>query len=227
MRDFIHRYLGRCNGRPRLQPAGRGLLRTNSEKARRGLHEQAQSFVLSCPAGIRVPVTRHRDATNRLFGRTWTSCPLLIATLSVPTFIAMSWAMRGLAPTRPRLAGAAMGLASGGIGAVVYSLHCPEMGAPFLGSWYLVGLLIPTADGYAPRAAAIALVIRSPIISSKAPILDCAVASLAKRRSRCRKSVSCVRRRDIRCPGLGVSLRRPVSRAATGLENASLLRRLP
>lgn len=40
-----------------------------------------------------------------------------------------------------------MGLASGGIGAVVYSLHCPEMGAPFLGSWYLAGLLIPTAMG--------------------------------------------------------------------------------
>jgi hypothetical protein len=82
-----------------------------------------------------------------LFGRTWTSCPLLIATLSVPTFAAMTWATKGLAPTRLRLAGAAIGFASGGLAAVVYSLHCPEMGAPFLGSWYLAGLLIPTALG--------------------------------------------------------------------------------
>ena len=81
------------------------------------------------------------------FGRTWRSCPLLIATLSAPSFFAVMWAVRGLAPTRLRSAGAAAGLLSSGIGAVVYSLHCPEMGAPFLGSWYLLGMLIPTAAG--------------------------------------------------------------------------------
>ena len=58
--------------------------------------------------------------------------PGLIATLSVPTFAAMAWATKGFAPTRLRLAGAAMGLASGGVAAAVYSLHCPEMAAPFL-----------------------------------------------------------------------------------------------
>ncbi len=39
------------------------------------------------------------------------------------------------------------GLLAGACAALVYSLHCPEMGAPFLGSWYLAGLLIPTALG--------------------------------------------------------------------------------
>ena len=90
------------------------------------------------------------DATERnalLYGGTWRTCPLLIAALSVPAFFATLWAMKGLAPTRLRLAGAAAGLASGTIGAVVYSLHCPEMGAPFLGSWYLLGMLLPTAVG--------------------------------------------------------------------------------
>ena len=82
-----------------------------------------------------------------LFGETWTSCPLLIALLSVPVFVAVLWAMKGLAPTRLRLTGMAAGLVSGAIGALVYSLHCPEMGAPFLGSWYPVGILIPTAVG--------------------------------------------------------------------------------
>jgi hypothetical protein len=95
-------------------------------------------------------VLMRADAGQRsqlFFGETWNSCPFLIATLSVPGFVAVMWAMKGLAPTRLRLAGAAAGLLSGAIGAVVYSLHCPELAAPFIGFWYLIGLLIPTAVG--------------------------------------------------------------------------------
>ncbi len=81
------------------------------------------------------------------FGSTWDVCPFLIATLSVPGFVAAMWAMQGLAPTRLRLAGAAAGLFAGSMGALVYCLHCPEMGAPFIGVWYLLGMLIPAAAG--------------------------------------------------------------------------------
>lgn len=81
------------------------------------------------------------------FGDTWNSCPFLIAMLSAPLFVAVVWAMKGLAPTRLRLAGAAAGLLSGAVGTVVYSVHCPEMEAPFIGFWYLLGMLIPTAVG--------------------------------------------------------------------------------
>lgn len=81
------------------------------------------------------------------FGDTWNSCPFLIALLSVPVFVAVVWAMKGLAPTRLRLAGAAAGLLSGAVGTMVYSVHCPEMEAPFIGFWYLLGMLIPTAVG--------------------------------------------------------------------------------
>jgi len=81
------------------------------------------------------------------FGDTWMSCPFLVALLSAPVFAAVIWATRGLAPTRLRLAGAAAGLLSGAVGALVYSLHCPEFAAPFLGFWYLLGMLIPTATG--------------------------------------------------------------------------------
>jgi hypothetical protein len=87
------------------------------------------------------------DRKELLFGKTWTSCPWLIALLSVPVFAAMTWAVRRLAPTLLRLTGAALGFTSGAIGAVVYSMHCPEMTAPFLGLWYLVGLMIPTTVG--------------------------------------------------------------------------------
>jgi hypothetical protein len=55
--------------------------------------------------------------------------------------------MKGLAPTRLRLAGAVAGLLAGAVGALVYCLHCPEMGAPFIGFWYLLGTLIPTSVG--------------------------------------------------------------------------------
>jgi hypothetical protein len=82
-----------------------------------------------------------------LLGATWKVCTLLITVLSIPSFIALMWAMQGLAPTRPRSAGAAAGLLSGSLAALVYCLHCQELAAPFIGTWYLLGMLIPAAAG--------------------------------------------------------------------------------
>jgi hypothetical protein len=88
------------------------------------------------------------EARAQLFwGLSWRSCPLLIAALSVPVLVAMLTVMRGLAPTRLRLAGAAAGLAAGATAATVYCLHCPEMSSVFVGVWYLTGILIPCALG--------------------------------------------------------------------------------
>ena len=84
-----------------------------------------------------------------ILGKTWRTCPLNIALLSVPTFIGVFWALRGLAPTRLRLAGAAGGLLAGATATLAYCLHCPEMGIPFWGLWYLLGMLVPTALGAA------------------------------------------------------------------------------
>ncbi len=86
-----------------------------------------------------------RDAL--VFGATWRSCAFNIATLSIPLFAALLWAVKGLAPTRLALAGGAAGLLAGTTASVVYSLHCPELGAPFLGIWYPLGMLIPAALG--------------------------------------------------------------------------------
>ena len=84
-----------------------------------------------------------------LLGSTWRACPLNIALLSAPALALALWTMRGLAPTRPHLAGAAVGLLAGGLGATVYTLHCPELAAPFIGVWYVIGMLIPAAIGAA------------------------------------------------------------------------------
>jgi hypothetical protein len=82
-----------------------------------------------------------------VFGDTWRSCLLSIAMLSAPVFVAVFWAMKGLAPTRLSLSGAAAGLLAGAVGALIYALHCSEMAAPFLGIWYVAGMLIPAAAG--------------------------------------------------------------------------------
>ncbi|MFC5548028.1 NrsF family protein [Massilia aerilata] len=88
------------------------------------------------------------EARAALFwGRTWRVCPFLIALLSLPACAAVLLAMRRRAPTRPRLAGAAAGLAGGALAALVYCLHCPEMSVVFVGFWYVLGMLLPAAAG--------------------------------------------------------------------------------
>jgi hypothetical protein len=82
-----------------------------------------------------------------VFGTTWRACAFSIAFLSLPLFAGLLWAMKGLAPTRLALAGGVAGVLSGAAAALIYSLHCPELGAPFLGIWYPLGMLIPAAAG--------------------------------------------------------------------------------
>ncbi len=80
-------------------------------------------------------------------GSTARVCPWLIALASLPVFAACVIVMRARAPTRLRWAGAACGLAAGASGALVYTLHCPELAAPFLAVWYVLGILLPAAAG--------------------------------------------------------------------------------
>lgn len=82
-----------------------------------------------------------------VLGSTWSRCPLLIATLSIPTFVAVMWGIRGLAPTRLAAAGAAGGLLAGALAAAAYCLHCPESQVPFWAVWYTLGMLVPAAAG--------------------------------------------------------------------------------
>lgn len=100
-------------------------------------------------AGVDLVAAAPGERIGLVLGQTWTSCPFNIAFLSVPAFATTFWAMQGLAPTRPRAAGAYSGLLAGALGAAVYCLHCPEMAPPFLGTWYLLGMLLPTAAGAA------------------------------------------------------------------------------
>jgi hypothetical protein len=82
-----------------------------------------------------------------VLGKTWRVCPFNIAMLSIPGFIAVFWALKGLAPTRLALTGAAGGLLAGSTATLAYCLHCPEMGIPFWGAWYVLGMLLPAVVG--------------------------------------------------------------------------------
>lgn len=83
-----------------------------------------------------------------LLGRpSWAGCIAGIAALSLPAGAFAVWALRRLAPTRPRLAGAACGLFAGAAAAAAYALYCPELQLPFVAAWYTLGMLLPTAAG--------------------------------------------------------------------------------
>lgn len=98
-------------------------------------------------AAVALMTATPSERDELILGNTWLECLISITFLATPVFGALLWAMRGFAPTRLALAGAAVGLLSGSIGALIYALHCPEMTAPFLGVWYLIGMLIPAAIG--------------------------------------------------------------------------------
>lgn len=96
-------------------------------------------WVLAGVVLAQVPV----DARGALvLGHTWKVCSTLIALLSLPSIVAVFWAVRGMAPVHLRLAGAAAGLLAGAMAAITYCLHCPEMAPPFWSVWYLLGMLI-------------------------------------------------------------------------------------
>ena len=84
-----------------------------------------------------------------LWGQTWRSCVFNIALIALPVLVVAFAVLRQLAPTRPAWAGAAAGTLAGGAGACVYALHCPELTAPFLAVWYVLGMTLPALVGAA------------------------------------------------------------------------------
>ncbi|MDM0016963.1 DUF1109 domain-containing protein [Variovorax saccharolyticus] len=101
-------------------------------------------WVLALLALLAAPA---EERAALVWGQTWRSCAIDIAVVSLPTFAALLWALKGLAPTRPALAGAAAGALAGGAAAWVYAFHCPELAAPYIAVWYLAGIALPVVAG--------------------------------------------------------------------------------
>ncbi len=101
-------------------------------------------WALGAVALLQAPAA---DMPTLILSRTWRVCAENIAVLSLPVFLAAIWVLRSLAPVRPALAGAGAGALGGASGAAVYAIHCPELAAPFIAIWYVLGMLLPVAAG--------------------------------------------------------------------------------
>jgi hypothetical protein len=87
------------------------------------------------------------EAWSLVSGHSALACLAAVVLLALPVFAATHVALRSLAPTRLRAAGAVAGLLAGAVAAAVYAIHCDEMAAPFVAVWYGLGMAVPTAAG--------------------------------------------------------------------------------
>ena len=91
--------------------------------------------------------TPSREWLAMWLGGSWKVCPWLVLTLAMPIFVGLLWSFRKLAPTRLRAAGAVAGLAAGAWAAMIYCVHCPEVSALFVLTWYSLGIVLAAGVG--------------------------------------------------------------------------------
>jgi hypothetical protein len=99
-------------------------------------------------AGVLLAAPPEQRMTT-LLGQSWQQCPWVLMGVSLPALAATLWAVKGLAPTRPRAAGAAAGLLAGAVSALGYALACHENSPAFVATWYTAGISLTTALGAA------------------------------------------------------------------------------
>ncbi len=101
-------------------------------------------------AGVTAVLTNAPSERHTLtFGISWWLCPWAILALSLPTLGGALWAMKGMAPTRPGVAGFASGVLAGAVGALGYAFACIETSPTFVAVWYTVGILLAGLIGAA------------------------------------------------------------------------------
>lgn len=87
------------------------------------------------------------DIRHLILGHSSRVCAFLVILTALPTLAATFWALKRMAPTRLTLAGLGAGLFAGAAGAFVYSFHCTEGSAPFIGIWYSLGIALTAVIG--------------------------------------------------------------------------------
>ncbi len=118
---------------------------TLSRPVRAELHWRPLATLLACFASaalIQLMNAEPEQAEVLIWGQTALVCPWLIVLIALPTLTLLLVAMRRLAPANPALTGLAAGIVAGAVGVLIYSLHCPESGMPFIVIWYTLGVAI-------------------------------------------------------------------------------------
>lgn len=80
-------------------------------------------------------------------GASWNTCSISIIALAVPVLVSSLWALKSQASTQPVWAGAAAGVFSASLSAMLYSLHCTEIGLGFFALWYGAGIFAVSVLG--------------------------------------------------------------------------------
>lgn len=99
-------------------------------------------FCMASIGFVHLMVTPESLRAQTIFGQTWLVCPWFVLGLSLPALAALLFAARALAPTDLKATGFAVGLLAGAIGALGYSLACPETSLAFVAIWYTAGIVL-------------------------------------------------------------------------------------
>jgi len=111
-----------------------------ASSARHGWLLYLAPLLLAGAVVVELASTPAGSWSERLIGHNAVHCLSLIPLLSLPSLICLFWALRRAAPLRPPLAGATAGLVSGGVGAILYALSCPDDSPLFVATWYTIAI---------------------------------------------------------------------------------------
>jgi len=123
------------------------LSRPGAHPGRRALTLLLPAALLAAGVAIELFSTPRVQWQANLIGHYAAYCVSLIPLLAAPVLGALLLALRRGAPTSPTIAGAAAGLAAGGLGAALYALHCVDDSPLFVLAWYGIAIGGVTAAG--------------------------------------------------------------------------------
>jgi hypothetical protein len=105
-------------------------------------------ILLACAVGVELSVLPSEQWMSKLIGHNARFCLTLIPLLSIGPLVCFIAALRHGAPSNPGWAGAAAGLAAGGIGATFYAANCNDDSSLFVATWYPIAIIVVSAAGY-------------------------------------------------------------------------------
>jgi hypothetical protein len=122
------------------------LARPETQRLRRAWLVAAPVIVLAAFAAVELFHAAPGERSGLLLDPLWTCVPLILA-LAVPLFVALVWALRNMAPTRLRAAGAAAGLTAAGLAATLYCLYCQQVSPTYVLTRYTLAIALFSAAG--------------------------------------------------------------------------------
>ncbi len=108
----------------------------------------AVPVLLFCAVGLELLTVPESTWMGRLVGHNARFCLTLIPLLAIGPFVCLLVALRRGATTKPRLAGALIGLAASGIAATFYASNCTDDSPLFVATWYPIATFMVVIAGY-------------------------------------------------------------------------------